>query len=38
MLHCHVQVHSDSGMTTFLHVLDEDGDALAPMPVRLHHH
>jgi len=38
MLHCHVQLHSDSGMTTFLHVLDEDGDPLAPMPVPLHDH
>jgi FtsP/CotA-like multicopper oxidase with cupredoxin domain len=25
MLHCHVQFHSDAGMTTMFHVLDKDG-------------
>lgn len=26
MLHCHMQFHSDGGMSTMLHVLDEDGN------------
>jgi hypothetical protein len=25
MLHCHMQFHSDLGMATMLHVLDENG-------------
>ncbi|MFJ6194836.1 multicopper oxidase domain-containing protein [Micromonospora sp. NPDC092111] len=25
MLHCHMQFHSDAGMSTLMHVLDEDG-------------
>ena len=27
MMHCHVQTHSDRGMSTFLHVLNPDGTA-----------
>jgi FtsP/CotA-like multicopper oxidase with cupredoxin domain len=38
MLHCHVQLHSDSGMTTFLHVLGEAGDPLRSIDVPLHRH
>ncbi len=26
MLHCHLQTHSDGGMTTYFHVLDENGN------------
>ena len=40
MLHCHVQRHSDRGMSTFLHVLNEDGTPI-PMPksaIELHRH
>jgi len=33
MLHCHVQAHSDRGMTTFLHVLAPNGLPLPPMPI-----
>lgn len=32
MLHCHVQQHSDAGMTTFLHVLPE-GSLTGPGPI-----
>ncbi|MFY1699774.1 multicopper oxidase domain-containing protein [Solwaraspora sp. WMMA2101] len=34
MLHCHMQFHSDLGMATTLHVLDENGQ----MPPGGHHH
>ncbi|MGK5673426.1 multicopper oxidase domain-containing protein [Micromonospora sp. URMC 106] len=33
MLHCHMQFHSDGGMSTMLHVLNEDGS----MPPGHHH-
>jgi manganese oxidase len=33
MLHCHVQLHSDAGMTTFLHVVPEGSmDGPVPLP------
>lgn len=38
MLHCHVQLHSDAGMTTFLHVLEADGDPMPPMEIPAHEH
>ncbi|MGR6319453.1 multicopper oxidase domain-containing protein [Micromonospora soli] len=34
MLHCHMQFHSDAGMSTMLHVLDENGN----MPPGMDHH
>lgn len=37
MLHCHVQSHSDRGMTTFLHVIDPDG-VVPPAPPSVHVH
>jgi len=38
MLHCHVQSHSDRGMTTFLHVLTSDGTPLPAVPVPFSSH
>lgn len=36
MMHCHVQLHSDSGMTTFFHVLpEEDPIGGVPLPTAL---
>lgn len=38
MLHCHVQRHSDRGMATFLHVLNEDGTPVPKQGLDLHDH
>lgn len=39
MLHCHVQAHSDRGMSTFLHVLPPDGPLIVPsLPAGAPHH
>lgn len=32
MLHCHVQSHSDRGMTTFFHVLPQEGAPIPDLP------
>lgn len=37
MLHCHVQTHSDKGMSSFLHVLPADGTP-EPAPTSTHEH
>lgn len=38
MLHCHVQLHSDAGMTTFFHVLPKDGGPVMQLPLPTHAH
>lgn len=37
MLHCHVQHHSDTGMSTFFHVIGADGTPVAPPVAHLQH-
>lgn len=38
MLHCHVQIHSDAGMTTNFHVLPKDGGPVSTIDIPLHEH
>ena len=38
MMHCHVQTHSDRGMSTFLHVTGEDGVVVPTAVPMVHDH